>query len=72
MNLGLVLVHIQNYRIQLPEASLSDLVELLWFKGTGSVGVLREINVGKGVTSIAVLNMCAFKNSRGLESPKME
>ena len=72
MNLELVLVRIQNYRIQLPEASLSGLVELLWFKGTGSVGVLRERNMGKGVMSIAVLNMCIFKNSRGLELSKME
>lgn len=72
VNLGLVLVCIQNYRIQLPEASLSGLVELLWLKGTSSVRVLREINMGKGGYVIAVLNMCAFKNSRGLELPKME
>ena len=44
-----MLVRIQNYRIQLPEASLSGLVELLWFKGTDwlSRGLEREKH-GKG------------------------
>lgn len=66
MNLGPGLMRIQNYRIQLPEASFS------WF----SLSLLNQgdwLNQGlegkkheKGGMSITVLNKCVLKHSRGL------